>query len=94
MRLQLLDLAGADLLDGYRFYERQAEGWDPISWKLWSRILSRFGYSEESIGVCLDTIGCSRIGFRTLSITKSTVTSSTFGVCSIAGEIPNGYSGN
>ena len=26
MRLQLLDLAGADLLDGYRFYERQAEG--------------------------------------------------------------------
>ena len=26
MRLQLLDLAGADLLDGYRFYEWQAEG--------------------------------------------------------------------
>ena len=26
MRVRILDLAGADLLDGFRFYEQQAEG--------------------------------------------------------------------
>jgi len=41
MRVQVLDEATADLADGYRFYERQAEGLGEYFLDtLWSDILS------------------------------------------------------
>jgi hypothetical protein len=64
--LRILSLAEADLLDGFRFYERQASG---VAWyflqSLYS-ISSRFGSTQAHIGACSVIIEC----FQTISVRR------------------------
>lgn len=83
MRLRILDLAAADLEEGFRFYERQEEG-------VGNYFLETLLSLREFIGRSLDITVCYRNGSRSQSTTKSKETWQACGASLIAGEIHHG----
>ena len=92
MTLRILSLAEVDLLDGFRFYERQGSG---VGWYFLDHLiltLNPFDSMPARIDASLVIIECSRNDFRSRSIMTCTRTKSELGACWIADAIRAGSS--
>jgi len=91
VKLRILDLAEADLLNGYQFYESQSSGIGSYFFEtLYSDIESLRLYA----GIHRQLFGFHRLlsrRFPFASITRSMTAISKSGACLIAGAIPAGF---
>lgn len=65
MKVRLLDLAGADLVDAYRFYELQSVGVGAYFFNTLTAEIKTLRQYAGILSVYLVTIGCSRAVFPT-----------------------------
>jgi hypothetical protein len=89
MKLRILDVAEADLLRGFRFYQRKSRG---VGWYFLESLYAEIdSLHTRSISVIS---GCCRVVFRMPFIIVSRSRRFRCGGCWIAGEIPGGFGNN